>query len=137
MLGTNATTVHASHVAQIFFDQSLIAEVDTVYPYTENSQELTQNADDTILVQETASMDPFVEYIWMGDNIEDGIFAWISIGIDPTADSEVSSAATIYEDGGVENENAGMGMGGGPGGNGTDGGPSPSGSAMPAISSSG
>ena len=128
MLGTNATTVHASHVGQLFFDQSLISLVDTAFPYNDNTQELTLNADDSILGEEADTVDPFVQYTMMGDEIEDGIFAWITIGIDPTADSEVSSAATIYEEGGVENENSGMGMGGGPGGNGTDGGAPPSGS---------
>jgi hypothetical protein len=40
-------------------------------------------------------MDPFVEWVQLGEDITDGIMAWVSIGIDPTADSEVSSAATI------------------------------------------
>ena len=79
-------------------------------------------------------MDPFVEWVQLGDDIADGIMAWVSIGIDPTADSEVESAATVYEDGGVANENSmGGGMGGGDapgGGNGTvPGGAMPSGSA--------
>ena len=66
-------------------------------------------------------MDPFVEWVQLGEDITDGIMAWVSIGIDPTADSEVSSAATVYEDGDVANENSMGGMGGGPpgGGNGT------------------
>lgn len=78
-------------------------------------------------------MDPFIQYVLIGDDIEDGIMAWISLGIDPTADSEVSSAGTHYESGGVANENSGMGGGGGgPGGNSTGGAPTggmPSGSA--------
>ena len=71
-------------------------------------------------------MDPFVEWVQLGDDIADGVMAWISIGIDPTADSEISSAATMYKDGGVANENS---MGGG---NGTGPGSAmPSGSAPP------
>jgi len=61
-------------------------------------------------------MDPFVEWVQLSDDITDGIMAWISIGIDPTADDEISSAATIYETGGVANENSMGGMGGGDGG---------------------
>lgn len=80
------------------------------------------NSEDSILGEEAADMDPFVEWVQLSDDITDGIMAWISIGIDPTADSDVSSAATIYKTGGVANENSmGGGMGGGPpdGGNGT------------------
>lgn len=76
-------------------------------------------------------MDPFVEWVQLGEDIEDGIMAWISIGIDPSADQEIESAATIYKDGGVANENSMGGMGGGDapgGGNGTGpGGAAPSG----------
>lgn len=57
-------------------------------------------------------MDPFVEWIQLSDDITDGVMAWISIGVDPSADSEVTSAATIYESGGVANENSEMGGGG-------------------------
>lgn len=65
-------------------------------------------------------MDPFVEWVQLGEDITDGIMAWISIGIDPTADDEITAAATIYESGGVANENSmmgGPGGSGGPGGN--------------------
>jgi hypothetical protein len=112
LLGSNSTT-HSSHVGQIFFDQDLISLVETTTPY--NTQETTLNSDDQILSEEAADMDPFVEWIQLSDDITDGIMAWISIGIDPTADDEVTSAATVYKDGGVANENS-MGMGGGDGG---------------------
>lgn len=122
VLGNNATTTHASHVGQIFFDQDLISLVEATAPYNTNTQELTTNAEDSILGEEAADMDPFVEWIQLGDDITDGVMAWISIGIDPTADDEITSAATIYKDGGVANENSGMGGGpGGPGGEGPGG----------------
>lgn len=124
--GDGNGTTHASHVGQIFFDQDLLSQVEATEPYASNTQDITLNSDDSILGQEADSMDPFVEYIFIGDKIEDGILAWITIGIDSTADSEISSAATIYKDGGIAHEG---GMGGGPGGdapggsppNGTDG----------------
>jgi hypothetical protein len=134
LLESNATT-HSSHVGQIFFDQDLISLIEATAPYNTNTQEITLNADDQILSEEAADMDPFVEWVQLSDDITDGIMAWISIGIDPTADSEVLSAATIYKDGGVANENSMGGMGGGDapgGGNGTGpGGAMPSGSAPP------
>lgn len=123
LLGSNATIAHASHVGQLFFDQSLLTEVGNTAPYNTNTQDLTLNADDSILSQEADTTDPFVEYIYLGDSIEDGLLAWISIGIDPTSSQEISDAVTIYEDGGVENPDSGMG--------GAPGGSPPSGSGVP------
>lgn len=112
ILGSNGTT-HASHVGQLFFDQDLISQVEATEPYASNTQDITLNSEDSILGEEADSMDPFVQYLFIGDKIEDGILAWIRIGIDSSADNEINSAATMYKDGGVANEN---GMGGGPGG---------------------
>jgi protocatechuate 3,4-dioxygenase beta subunit len=133
LLESNATT-HSSHVGQIFFDQDLLSLVEATAPYNTNTQDITLNSDDQILGEEAADMDPFVEWVQLSDDITDGIMAWISIGIDPTADSKVESAATVYKDGGVANENSMGGMGGGApgGGNGTGpGGAMPSGSTPP------
>ncbi|KXT01611.1 hypothetical protein AC578_8017 [Pseudocercospora eumusae] len=116
LTGYGNFTAQASHVGQIFFDQDLIDEVEKTAPYNTNTQVLSTNTEDGILQEETEGMDPFVEYVLIGDSIEDGVLAWISLGIDPTADDAITSAGTYYEDGGVANENSGMG---GPGGNGT------------------
>ncbi|KAK4499102.1 hypothetical protein PRZ48_009614 [Zasmidium cellare] len=119
VLGSNFTTA-ASHVGQIFFDQDLISAVEATAPYNTNTQELTTNADDGILGEEAADMDPFMEYVYVNpEDITEGILAWITLGIDPTVDDEITSAATIYKDGGVANENSGMGGGPGGEGNGT------------------
>lgn len=107
----------------------MIAQVDTVAPYSENTQPLTTNAEDSIFSEEAATSDPVVEYSLIGDTIADGIFAWVSFGVDLTQKFDVSPASTLTENGGVANENSGMGGGpGGPGGNSTGGGP-PSGAA--------
>lgn len=126
LLGSNATT-YASHVGQVFFDQSLLTQVSKIYPYSTNQQDVTLNADDDILLSETDVSDPFVEYVLLGDKLSDGILGWISIGIDPTADNEISSAATYYKSGGVANENNDMG--------GPSGGGSPSGVPSGAVPS--
>ncbi|KAJ5980550.1 hypothetical protein N7481_007848 [Penicillium waksmanii] len=106
----------SSHVGQAFFDQDLIAKVEKTSPYSTNTQDLTTNSEDSILSDEADTIDPFMEYILLGDSVSDGIFAWISVGVDSTVDSSVSPAAYYTEEGGVENENSGMGMGGGGGG---------------------
>lgn len=119
----------ATHVGQLFFDQSLIAEVEATSPYSTNTQNLTTNADDYILEQEADSEDPMVEYVLLGDSIEDGLLAWASVGINTTESYDVSAAASYYASGGVENEDSGLGGGGGPG-------PGPSGTLSAATSSS-
>jgi hypothetical protein len=108
-------TSHSSYVGQLFFDQDLISAVEKTSPYSTNTQELTTNADDSILAEEADVIDPLMEYVYLGDEVSDGIFAWISVGIDPTKDSSVTPAAYYTEQGGVENESSG-GMGGGGGG---------------------
>ncbi|KAJ5519333.1 Intradiol ring-cleavage dioxygenase, core [Penicillium expansum] len=107
---------HSSHVGQIFFDQDLISAADEISPYSTNTQEVTLNSDDSILSEELDTIDPFMEYVYLGDDLSDGIFAWISVGMDPTVDTTVSPAAYYTEEGGVANENSGAGMGGGGGG---------------------
>ena len=49
-----------SHVGQMFFDQDLISTVDAVAPYSDNTQTLTTNAEDSILAQEASDVDPMV-----------------------------------------------------------------------------
>jgi hypothetical protein len=108
---------HVSHVGQLFFDQSLITEAESVEPYTTNTQKLLLNADDGIFAQEAANSDPVVNYVYLGDSVEEGIFAWVTVGIDPSAVTVPRAAASFGEDGGVAN----------PGGGGGPGGPRPSG----------
>lgn len=111
--GTLIDTTHVGHVGQAFFDQDLITSVEATAVYAANTQTLTTNAQDSILAEEAASSDPFVQYVLLGDAVEDGLLGWLSFGIDTTASKNVSAAATLYQDGGVANPNAG---GGGPGG---------------------
>ncbi|KAH7246906.1 Intradiol ring-cleavage dioxygenase [Fusarium solani] len=129
MVHTNATLLanmtlgsenYASHVGQAFFDQDLISQVEALEPYSSNTQELTENADDSILSEETATdgVDPFMEYTMLGDDITDGLFAWLAFGINATQSQSVTPAAYLYESGGVANENSGAG---GPGGSPPDG----------------
>jgi protocatechuate 3,4-dioxygenase beta subunit len=107
-----------AHVGQLFFDQDLISEVEATGVYATNTQELTLNANDHIYSESTSTgFDPVMEYTLLGDTVEDGIFAWISVGIDMTMAKSVSAASTITANGGVANANSmgppGMGSGSG------------------------
>jgi protocatechuate 3,4-dioxygenase beta subunit len=114
---TLMTSGQITHVGQMFFDQDLITQAETAFPYNTNTQSTTLNSDDSILAQASEDVDPIMEYILLGDSITDGVLAWTSIGVNVSASYNVQAAATIYESGGVENEQSG-----GPGGNGTFGG---------------
>ncbi|KAM3499277.1 hypothetical protein MY10362_007449 [Beauveria mimosiformis] len=139
MVHTNATLyanqtlgnqVYASHVGQAFFDQDLIDAADKVSPYSENEQELTENSSDFLLSEEagTDGVDPLMNYVYLGDDLSEGLFAWLAFGINTTYSSEVTPASFMYESGGVENSNGGMGFGGPPGfGGGPPGGGPPGG----------
>jgi len=118
-------------VGQLFFDQSLISAVSKVSPYSSNTQSVTLNSADSILSEETDNgHDPFVEYSLLSasGDVSEGIFGWISFGIDLTQQETVTGASTLTSSGGVANANSGMGGGGGgpggsgPGSNGTSGG---------------
>jgi hypothetical protein len=98
-------TAHASHSGQIFFDQDLISQVEATDAYKVNQQVLTRNVEDYLFFEEAAGMDPVVEYVLLGDDIKDGIMAWISIGIDPTADKDIIAAAAVYSESGEMNPN--------------------------------
>jgi protocatechuate 3,4-dioxygenase beta subunit len=116
----------SSHVGQVFFDQTLITEVEKVAPYNTNTQDRTLNTDDSIFSEEVATdgVDPFFEYTLLGDSVADGLFAWMAFGINATQFSAVTPAAFLYKEGGVANPNSGGGGGGGggspSGGNGTE-----------------
>lgn len=130
-------TSHSNWVGQVFFDQDLISKVEEFEPYNTNTQELTTNSEDDILAEEADTIDPFVQYVYLGDKLEHGIFAWISAAIDVDGDTSVTPAAYYTKDGGATNPNSGMGMGGPPpekGGSGK--GSSSSSSAAPSSSSS-
>ncbi|KAI0431370.1 Intradiol ring-cleavage dioxygenase [Xylaria sp. FL1042] len=113
-----------SHIGQLFFDQSLINESGDYEPYNLNQQSLTLNSADGIGISEaTVDYDPFMDYVRLGESLDDGLLGWTTVFVDTTADQSSSrqEAAHYYEGGGVSTGNGGGGPGGpgGPGGNGS------------------
>jgi hypothetical protein len=131
-----------AHIGQLFWPEELRSEVEATSPYNENIQAITSNDDDMwSIVQAENDYDPFPQFVYVGNDITDGLFAWIQIGVnasaDYTDDDYYSVAATYQAGGGVANADSGFVGGGGPGGNGTMNGTMPSGSPPSgAISSS-
>jgi len=92
----------ARHIGQLYFDQDLIDEVEKLEPYVSNEQDLTTNSRDGIAPdQATEEYDPFLNYVLLGDKLEDGLLMWITIGLDLEADysGEVRPAAHFEGDG--------------------------------------
>lgn len=111
----------ASHIGQLFFDQDLLDEVEALEPYSSNTQDYTNNEADSILAESSVGADPFIEYIILGDSLDQGLLGWISFGINTSYTTTANPASYFYETGGVSNSNGGGGGGGGgfPGGNGS------------------
>lgn len=101
----------AAHVGQMYFDQDLIDEVEALEPYKSNEQPATRNADDFILAGEAEGADPFMQYVRLGERVEEGLLAWLRVGVNTTYERRVSAAAEVFEEGGRANENAGFGGG--------------------------
>ncbi|THW40413.1 aromatic compound dioxygenase [Aureobasidium pullulans] len=122
---TISATNNITHIGQLFWNSELREAVEEVYPYNTNTQAVTSNADDMWdIVAAGTTFDPFPQYVYLGDDLSDGLFAWIQIGIDPTAnyidDEYYSVAAYLDADGGHASSSSFVGGGGGEGmGNGT------------------
>ncbi|KAF2852133.1 aromatic compound dioxygenase [Plenodomus tracheiphilus IPT5] len=124
-LNSTLTGGYVSHVGQLFFDQELINAVEAFEPYTSNTQDLLLNVDDGIFANEAATSDPVLNYVYLGDTAADGLFGWVTVGLDPNAVTTPRAAAYLDQNGGHAN----AGGGGGPGG------PRPSGIFPPAPTS--
>jgi hypothetical protein len=100
----------ASHTGQIFFDQDLISEVEATYPYNTNTITITPNLDDRVYVQQEGNTTRWdVQYVLLGDSIEDGLLSWVTIGVNPLNSTQITPAAYYFADGGVENSDSGTG----------------------------
>ncbi|KAB8234181.1 hypothetical protein ETB97_010478 [Aspergillus alliaceus] len=118
-----------AHIGQLFWNEALRSAVEDTYPYNTNTQDITSNADDMWSVEQASSAyDPFPDYVYLGNDLKDGLFAWKQIGINVSADytdnSYYSIAAYYDENGGHQNSDSAAFGGGQEGG-------MPSGSAAP------
>lgn len=90
--------------------------------------------------QASTAYDPFPQYVYLGEKIEDGLFAWFQIGVNATANytnnEYYNIAAYRGAHGGYANPDSAM-MGGAAGDGGGGGMPSGSmsGNAMPSSTS--
>jgi len=107
---TSGTTLH---IGQLYFDDALVKSVEATYPYNTNTIAYTSwEVDGWMLEEATTDYDPFVEYVQLTDDIEDGLLAWITIALDLSSvhDTNLTAAAHLYETGGVAEENYSKGL---------------------------
>lgn len=116
-----------AHIGQLFWPEDLRADVESTAPYTKNTQALTTNEEDMwSVLQADASYDPFPQYVYLGDAVTDGLFAWIQIGINASADYSTDEYYNIAGYLGADGGHATSGGSAMPGrGNGTMDGSSP------------
>jgi len=115
------------HIGQLFWDQSLISIVEATSPYSTNTIELTTNAEDRVFAAETedSTSDPVFEYVYIGDDVSDGIFGWITIAVDTTAEYTPTYSFEYTSSGGEavgSSSSSGSGSGSGSSGSGGAGG---------------
>ncbi|KAI5813602.1 Intradiol ring-cleavage dioxygenase [Pyronema omphalodes] len=78
-------------IGQLFFQMDTIDEISKLKPYSDNRSPLTRNEDDRIFNDANDSVRGYnglMDMKKIGDNISDGVIAWISIGIDPGRDHD-------------------------------------------------
>ncbi|KAL2110571.1 hypothetical protein VUR80DRAFT_994 [Thermomyces stellatus] len=86
------TDLSAAHVRQMYFDQDIRDEVERLQPYVLNKQSLTSD-ENYILGEEAAEADPFMQYVRLGERVEEGVRAWLAIGANMSYARMVHTAA--------------------------------------------
>ncbi|KUF90437.1 hypothetical protein AM588_10002749 [Phytophthora nicotianae] len=85
-----------AHVGQFFFEQDLIDAVEAVTPYSTNKQTLTATASDNIYKAALGNnYDQIMNYALLGSSVNDGVFVWISVAVDMTAERVVKAVSTL------------------------------------------
>lgn len=89
----------ASYVGQVFFDQDLVHEVEALPAYAANKQILTLNENDGLVKKELeAGSNPFMDYVRLGHDIEGGLLAWYTFGVDMSTRIHATPAAYLHHE---------------------------------------
>lgn len=91
------------HVGQLFWDQELVDAVEATYPYSTNTIDQTTNAEDRVFGIETEDddTDPVFEYVYLGDDLSDGLFAWTTIAVNTSSSYDPAYSFVYTASGGV------------------------------------
>jgi protocatechuate 3,4-dioxygenase beta subunit len=107
---TGGTTLH---IGQLYFEDTLVQAVEATSPYNTNTVEfMSWEIDGWELEEATTDYDPYVEYVQLGNDLADGLLAWITVAVDLSSDhsTNLTAAAHYYKDGGVADGSGGSGL---------------------------
>lgn len=70
----------------------MVDAAEATWPYNTNNITQTTNAEDRVFGEETedTTSDPVFEYVYLGNDIADGLFGWLTIGINVSASYDPS-----------------------------------------------
>ncbi|KAH7332657.1 Intradiol ring-cleavage dioxygenase, partial [Rhizoctonia solani] len=91
---TNGTVVSKSgntrHIGQIFFDEELSDQVLATPAYQNSTQVRLENYRDAILsVQNSHGHNAFIDPVMLGESVEAGVLAYITIGVDTSFETSI------------------------------------------------
>ncbi|KAL3466869.1 Intradiol ring-cleavage dioxygenase [Aspergillus heterothallicus] len=89
------------HIGQLFWDQELIYAVEETEPYSSNTVAITTNEADRVFGDETSgtTSDPVLNYVYLGDSLEDGLLAWVTVAVDLSAEYSPAYSYVWTEEG--------------------------------------
>ena len=92
-----------AYIGELLWDQDLIYKVQATYPYNTNTANITTNDNDIVFKHETANTtsNPVFEYVYLGEDLRDGIFAWTTIAVNVSATYELNYDYALTANGGV------------------------------------
>lgn len=71
--------------------------------YNTNTISITNNSDDRVFSTETTDTDtvPVFEYVYLGSDLSDGLFGWVTVGINTSATYDPNYSYVWTSTGGV------------------------------------
>ncbi|GAA5878415.1 hypothetical protein JCM8547_003593 [Rhodosporidiobolus lusitaniae] len=103
VIANNGTIISSAgtveHIGQLFFSESWNSLVFNTSTYLDTAQTRTYNDDDSILQQDLSAGDwPFVDTQLVGESVEEGLYGYITIGIDTSAEQSISTTNYMTSD---------------------------------------
>ncbi|KAK8075346.1 hypothetical protein PG997_010009 [Apiospora hydei] len=87
----------ATHIGQLFFDRDLVLEVEALEPYRSNKQQFIDLLEDGIAeAAATSDYDVLMDYQMLSESLSDGLLAWITVGVNVSADYNEQAPAAAH-----------------------------------------
>ncbi|KAK8104575.1 aromatic compound dioxygenase [Apiospora kogelbergensis] len=87
----------ATHVGQLFFDRELVSAVERLEPYKGNTQQFIDLLEDGIAeAAATSDYDVLMDYQMLGGALSDGVLAWITVGVNVSANYNDQAPAAAH-----------------------------------------